>query len=212
MSGLQRIGGDQTVVAEVDVGAGAEGADVWRCGRARITTALPVGYPPPTPPGAIDLKLYPSVRRAEFVGRVTPDVGMNLGFWPLLGHIKSRSIAMTAPVEMDYPALASGAADEASPWTMSFLYREADMGALGEDGTVRVVDREPTLVVALGTLGDYRWERAQADVARLRQWLDAHAEFEAVGAPRALYYNGPEQRPADKWGEVQIPVKRRTER
>ncbi len=39
--------------------------EFWKCGRCEIEAPLPIGYPAPTPPGAIELKSYPSVRRAE---------------------------------------------------------------------------------------------------------------------------------------------------
>ena len=94
-----RLGGDKEVIAE------RKGAD-WVCGTAAITTPLPEGYPAPTPPGAIELKTYPSLRRAEFKAETNnSDIGMNVAFFPLFNHIKRRDIAMTSPVEMDYLGL-----------------------------------------------------------------------------------------------------------
>lgn len=68
--------------------------------KQQITTPLPEGYPAPTPPGAIDVKHYPSVRRAEYDVAGVGRAGMNGGFWPLFIHIQSRDIEMTSPVEM----------------------------------------------------------------------------------------------------------------
>ena len=94
-----RLGGNKEVVSE------RKGAN-WVSGTAAITTPLPEGYPAPTPPGAIDLKTYPSLRRAEFRAETNnSDIGMNVAFFPLFNHIKRRDIAMTSPVEMDYSGL-----------------------------------------------------------------------------------------------------------
>lgn len=201
-------------------------------GRCRITTPLPEGYPDPTPPGAIELKRYPSVRRAEVSGAVAPDLGMNVAFFPLFSHIKGRNIAMTAPVEMDYRSRPTGQAggmlkgDQAAPapaqapvegeaekpaeWTMSFLYRSKDLGPTGADEqrkNVRVVDAPALTVVSLGIRGTQAFGRVQEHLAELRGYLAAQAIFEPAGDPRGLYYNGPDVPEGDKWGEVQIPVR-----
>lgn len=170
-----------------------------------ITTPLPAGYPLPTPPGAIDLKRYPSIRRAEVTGDARPDLGMNFAFWPLFTHIKDRGIAMTSPVEMDYRG---GEGEKVgTEWTMSFVYRTADLGPTGDLGRVRVVDTEPMTVLALGGKGSYSRRRVQDGVETLRRWLDEHPQWRAAGEPRALYYNGPEMPGGRKWYEVQIPVR-----
>lgn len=176
-------------------------------GRCAITTPLPEGYPPPTPPGAIELKKYPSVRRAEVSGSVSPDIGMNVGFFPLFNHIKRREIEMTSPVEMDYREASS--ADEQPGWTMSFLYRTAELGPTGKDGRVEVVDAAPVVVLAMGLQGWYTRQRIEDAARQLREILDADPLWEAAGPVRALYYNGPEKPPADKWAEAQIPVRKR---
>lgn len=201
-----RIAGDLQIRAELQPGVGVDGADTWTCGPARITTALPVGYPPPTPPGAIELKHYPSVRRAEVSGAGNPDLGRNSAFWPLFGHIQKREIAMTSPVEMDYPTLIESVPDK-NEWTMSFLYREASQGELGRDGNVSVVDQAPMTVIAMGRLGDYSWQNALEAIEPLRVWLAGQSKWEIAGPARALYYNGPEKRLAEKWSEIQIPVR-----
>lgn len=205
-TGVRRVGGDLAVKSAREPGVGVDGADAWSAGPARITTALPVGYPDPTPPGAIELKHYPSVRRAEVSGNGNPDLGRNLAFWPLFGHIQKREIAMTSPVEMDYPAPA-GPSSAPGEWTMSFLYRDASLGELGSDGNVRIVDQPAMTVLSLGMLGDYSYGGGTAASARLLEWLAAQSEWEIAGRPRALYYNGPEKRSAEKWAEIQIPVR-----
>lgn len=206
----QRVGGDTSAKAEREAGAGVDGADVWRFERCRITTALPEGYPAPTPPGAIEIKLYPRARRAEVSGEIWPDMGMNVAFWPLFNHIKDRKIAMTSPVEMDYSGVRDDGRLKSDDWTMSFLYREPEMGKVEEDGVVSVVDRAPLLVVSMGQRGNYGVEQANEGLKALREWLAADGRFEAAGAPRSLYYNGPEQPTRDKWSEVQLPIKPRS--
>ncbi len=198
MPAVLRVGGD------MDAAVQRRGGN-YSAGSCSITTPLPAGYPDPTPPGAIEIKSYPSVRRAEVRGESSPDLGMNFAFWPLFNHIKDRGIAMTSPVEMDY----RGGDDDSvgSAWTMSFLYRSEDLGPTGKAGRVVVVDTEPMTVLALGGKGTYSRSRVQAGLEELRQWLDANPQWRAAGEPRALYYNGPEKPNRDKWYEVQIPIK-----
>lgn len=207
-----RVGGDTDARAVYSDGA-------WRHEKMLIDTPLPAGYPAPTPPGAIELKQYPGVRRAQVSRTGLPDVGMNVGFWPLFQHIKRRDIAMTSPVEMEYSGVeprAPGSPQRdyqstSGNWTMSFLYRTPDLGPLGGDkGGVEVVDVEPMTVLAVGFRGAYGVERVEAGLYTLERWLAGQSEWERAGEPRALYYNGPERRGGLKWGEVQVPVRRRS--
>jgi len=200
---VKRIAGDMQATVSFDGRA-------YRFGSMAITTPLPEGYPAPTPPAAIELKKYPAVRRAQVTSSKSPDRGMNSAFWPLFQHIKRRDIAMTSPVEMDYPGIDDPQAD-AGEWTMSFLYRTADLGPTGNDRDgVVVVDVPPMTVVAIGFKGGYGYDRAKRELQSLETWLAASTDWERAGEPRAMYYNGPEKWAWDKWGEVQIPVRRRT--
>lgn len=190
----------------------AEG--VFAFGPMLINTPLPVGYPDPTPPGAIEIKRYPVVRRAEVTGRMSPGIGMNLAFFPLFQHIKSRDIAMTAPVEMNYTGTRNKTPEggDARPesWTMSFLYRRTDQGPTGKDqkrSNVQVVDVPAITVVSLGVRGPYNYAHMQKEWQALEEWLNEQSIWEAAGEPRALHYNGPERREADLWSEVQIPIR-----
>lgn len=192
-----RVGGNLAAEARWDARRGA-----WRAGSSEIDTPLPEGYPAPTPPGAIDLKLYPSVRRAEVTGAAGES---DRGFWPLFRHIERREIAMTSPVEVDYP--------DASSWTMAFLYRRPEQGATGTDNNdprVAIRDTEPMMVLSLGGRGSYDRRRVDRDVETLLAWIEENGEWRLAGRPRALFYNGPSWFPARKWLEVQVPVKRRT--
>ena len=196
---LVRVGGD------VDAAVQRKNGEYLSAG-LRIDTPLPEGYPAPTPPGAIDLKGYPSVRRAEFTGEGAVDRGQNRGFWPLFQHIKDREIAMTAPVEMELRDWEVDSAQPPSAWTMAFLYRSANLGPIGEDGAVIVRDAEPVTVVAIGLRGEYRQARFDAALDTLSQWLEANPAWERAGEARWLGYNGPTWFRA-KWSEVQIPVR-----
>ena len=203
LSGSRRVGGDLAAASEFVKGE-------FRSGGCRITTPLPEGYPAPTPPGAIELKRYPLVRRAEIGGTMTPDWGMNFAFFPLFNHIKRREIAMTAPVEMNYQGLEAAGAEKPSSWTMSFVYRTPEQGAAGvdpKDERVRIEDVPPMTVVAVGMRGPYKMGRMNKGITQLRDWLAQQSDWEAAGEPRTLFYNGPEASSRDLWSEVQIPVR-----
>lgn len=195
-----RVAGEMDVRVAFDEG-------VYTSGTARIDTPLPVGYPPPTAPGAIELKRYPTVRRAEFSSGGPADMGMNVAFWPLFKHIQRRDIEMTSPVEMDYRGLEDGSPDG---WTMSFLYRRVDQGPTGKDGLVTVQDAPPTTVVAVGMTAPYGTRNMVDGLSQLESWLASQTAWERAGDPRAMHYNGPDVRPRDRWMEVQIPVRLRT--
>ncbi|MCY3001260.1 MAG: heme-binding protein [Planctomycetota bacterium] len=209
VAGVQRVGGDMEARIELLVGQGVDGADAYRWGPCSVTTALPQGYPPPTPPGAFEIKSYPRARRAEVKGDSNPNFGMFFGFWPLFQHIKRKEIAMTSPVEMDYDGFDNRGRLSTVGWTMSFLYREPSMGSLGNDGDVAVEDREPVVVLSKGCKGPYLFERADETARELAAWLATNDTWESAGAPRGLFYNGPDQSNDDKWSEIQVPVRRR---
>lgn len=194
----RRVGGDMTATV-----TGTDGN--YRGRSSSVTTPLPEGYPIPTPPGAIEVKSYPVVRRAEVEGTGNPDSGMNGTFWPLFKHIKKHEIAMTSPVEMDYPD-GMGEWNDQSKWKMSFLYREREMNAEGQEGSVVVRDAKPLVVIAIGVRGDYTTSRMKAAKVKLDTWLGEHAEWKVAGAPRVLHYNGPTLAFWNKWSEVQVPV------
>lgn len=193
-----RVGGNLDAVATWNARKGK-----WRSGASDIDTALPEGYPPPTPPGAIDIKAYPPVRRAEIA-----DEGNN-GFMPLFRHIQRNNIEMTAPVEMDYRT--SGTATLRTE-SMSFLYHTPELHETGtdpKDARITIRDAEPVTVLSLGGRGSYERRRVQRDVATLRDWLSRSRDWQEAGEPRALMYNGPSMTPWNKWLEVQIPVRPR---
>lgn len=205
---VTRVGGDRDIAVEVRRG-------VYVCGRSSIESPLPDGYPEPTPPGAIDVKRYPSVRRAEFRQESSKglNVRMNVGFWPLFNHISRHEIPMTSPVEIEFDGvfkdLVALEPQADGAWTMSFLYRAKELGPAGSDGPVKVVDTEPVTVVSAGVSGPYGMETLRSGLALLRPWLAGQSEWEAAGEPRLFHYNGPSVPERDKWSEVQVPLRRK---
>ncbi|MEO1128856.1 MAG: heme-binding protein [Planctomycetota bacterium] len=171
-----------------------------------VRESLPVGYPRPTAVGSIEIKTYPSVRRAEITGTGGPDRGTTMGFWPLFQHISTRDIAMTTPVEMDLPGWS--AEDESAPeqWTMSFLYRTPDLGDTGRDGMIVIRDTDPVTVLAIGVKGSYTTQNFTTPMRELEAWLAESGDWEQAGAPRWFGYNGPSVPVGLRWSEVQIPI------
>ncbi len=207
--------------------------DFHIAGQHMIDTPLPVGYPSPTPPGTIEIKTYPTLRRAE-VGGDRDGVKSNGrgGFWPLFRHIQRRDIEMTSPVEMDFKGIAASAglapvagaqvtaADiktedvpavdiNDAQWTMSFLYRytdQADAGVDAEDKRVIVVDTTPVTVISAGVAGSPNNRTVNAGVTKLREFFAANPQYIPAGDIRGLFYNDPMVPEARKWAEIQIPV------
>jgi hypothetical protein len=201
--------------------------------KPRREADLPRGFPPPGPVGEVIVKQYPSYRaaRAEMAD-AGPKRGQNEAFGVLFNHIQTHDIAMTAPVEMTYrqdaapPPVEGGAGDGRTPanapaengrklemaaTAMAFLYASTDLGKAGREGDVDVIDVPPMTVVSIGVQGDYTERRMAEAVAKLRAWL-SHNEGGHLpdGPPRYLGYNSPFNLPWLKYGEVQIPIKKKT--
>jgi len=198
---IQRVGGNMEI--EVTERPGPEGP-LYSSEGVFTDTKLPVGYPRPTPPGAIELKTYPPVRQAEVSGEGGTGSGSMRGFWPLFRHISRNDIAMTAPVEMRYQD--SDGDERTDRWTMAFLYHTPENGPTGEDGNVVIVDTEPVTVLSIGVMGGDRMTSVEEHLARLEAWITESPEWDLAGEVRVLGYNGPNVRPANRWWEVQVPV------
>ncbi len=190
--------------------------DMFIAGPMRIVSPLPEGYPRPTTAGAMEIKTYPSVRRAEITVEASPRWGMNMAFFPLFRHIQDREIAMTAPVEADLPMMAREAAaqldeggqDESrsGEMTVSFLYRSSELGPTGDaEENVRVIDTKPITVLALGIRGTMNNNRIEREIEKLYEWVASQSDsntgpegsesagrWQAEGDPRILGYNGPD--------------------
>jgi hypothetical protein len=158
---------------------------------------MPKGFPGYTPVGQIEVKQYPTYRKATASGMAE--------FWTLFNHIKQNHVEMTAPVEMDYGEPQVQKPVEKS---MSFLYGEADQGTAGKQGSVVVSDVPAMSVVSIGCRGS-RTSKSVAEACRkLMDYLAEHKnEYTSAGPVRVMGYNSPFV-PRDKnFFEVQIPIK-----
>lgn len=156
----------------------------------------PEGFPKPGKVGEVVVKSYPAYR-AAVVKR--SDGSQNRMFRTLFNHIKENDIKMTAPVEMTF--------DERGETSMAFLYRTADLGELGKDGEVQVVDIPAAKVVSIAVRGDYTKENWQANIGKLKEWLSNSSEWEAAGPSRYLGFNSPFVPKFLRYGEIQIPIR-----
>ena len=122
-------------------------------------------------------------------------------FRTLFNHIKKNDIKMTAPVEMTF--------DDRGESSMAFLYRAADLGKLGKDGDVQVVDIPANTVLSIAVRGDYSKDNWEVNVVKLNEWLDEHEEWEASGLPRYFGFNSPFVPKFLRYGEIQIPIQKK---
>ncbi len=158
---------------------------------------MPRGFPKYTPVGQVEIKEYPAYRRATASGLSE--------FWKLFGHIQQNSIAMTAPVEMDY---GDAQAKKPGERSMSFLYGSPELGKTGNQGDVTVNDVLAMQVVSIGCRG----QRTAAAVATAQKELlrfleENKTNFAIAGPMRVMGYNSPFV-PAEKnFFEVQIPLR-----
>ena len=161
----------------------------------------PQGFPVPAPVGQILVKDYPIYRLATVSNEGRQQNSM---FRTLFKHIKKNDIAMTAPVEMTF--------DEAGPKTMVFLYASTDIGALGEDDDVKIVDLAAAKVVAIGVRGNYTRARFEKNREKLNEWLVENSDqWVEAGNPRYHAFNSPFVPGFMKYGEVQIPIRKTTD-
>lgn len=157
--------------------------------RPLAESPTPEGFPSYTPVGVIEVKRYPAYRKA---------VGPN--FWALFNHIQSRSIPMTAPVEME------GANGRRGDQPMAFLYQNTEVGALGSANGVEVEQTPATTVVSLGVRGEMSQARVDEALSRLEAWLSEQSEWRRAGEPsrRVFAYNSPMVSAGDRYWEVQL--------
>ena len=191
-----------------------QSGDTWKYGDFKTEAPLPAGYVAPTPKNAIEVKSYPTVRRAEISSAdifMDEMMGQSRAFWALFNHIKARKIPMTGPVEFDFKDADSsrkflGLGSINTEWKMSFDYRTSDLGALGNCAdNVKVVDAPEVTVISIGVDGGFMWNRLNDAVDTLRKALKSQSTWVAAGEPRWFAYNSPMT--WHKWSEVQIPIK-----
>ncbi|TWT48276.1 heme-binding protein [Botrimarina hoheduenensis] len=159
--------------------------------RPRAEAPIPEGFPAYTPVGVIELKTYPSYRKA-----------VGASFWPLFSHIQTQGIPMTAPVEMNRADSVKGDGQ------MAFLYQNTKVGSPGAIDRVEVTDTAATIVASLGMRGRMN-EATAADAAkRLEDWLATQSEYRRQGTGEASFrvfgYNSPMVPDREKYWEVQL--------
>ncbi|MBD2109535.1 heme-binding protein [Nodosilinea sp. FACHB-13] len=200
-----KLGQSLLIVGVVAIGVGA--LLLWAYSKA--SAPLPVGFPPPTADGEIEIKQYPDYRAATV--QVTGDLANapSQGFSPLFRHISSNDISMTAPVETRYPTttLEAGAVSEGDA-SVSFLYRSLDIVPQEIAQNVQVEDISPMTVVSVGVRGGYDYEVYTSGIQQLQAWLAAHPEYAVAGPPRRFFYDGPYVPDALKRSDIQIPIRK----
>jgi hypothetical protein len=167
--------------------------------KIRFESKLPQGFPEPGPLGRIVVKQYPVYRSAEIGGE-----GMqNVAFMRLFNHIQSNKISMTTPVVMDLDP------EQAQRKSMAFLYQSTELGSLGlTDSGVKVSDQPAGQYVSLGLSGRESKKLLKEAITLLENWLQQNPEYSSAGQPRLLGYNSPMVPDAQRYLEIQIPVKK----
>ena len=173
---------------------------------------LPVGFPPATAAGVIEIKTYPPYRSARARGEKMSISSSDFLFWSLFRHIEKNDIAMTAPVINTYPRPLMDEPKARGEVSMEFLYRDPSMGHTGPDGpSVEVIDRPAETYLCLGVQGNVGEKRMREAMGVLDAWLAQHAaEWTVAGPPRRLGYHGPMTATNRRLWEVQIPILRVT--
>lgn len=154
---------------------------------------------PPTPSGHIEIKELPAGILIESTSDRSYFSANNRLFGPLFRYISDRNIAMTTPVEA-----------RIDPGKMYFWIRKDEVHKVdGDTNNVRVIEMPPRLVASAGARGAYSETNFIRTRERLLEWLTEQEEWEAVGEPFAVYWNGPFTVWFLKRFEVQIEVARR---
>ncbi len=167
---------------------------------------LPIGFPPPTETGAIEIKQYPEYRAVTYTHNGDVQQASRVAFNPLYQHISSNNISMTTPVEVRYYSDSQVRIDSYTHAEVSFLYSDPSISPTNIAPTVKVTDYPPMTVVSIGIGGPYTWESYQTHLQQLLDWLNQHPEYKIVGESRRFLYNSPMTPEALKRSEVQIPI------
>ncbi|MGB0415422.1 MAG: heme-binding protein [Coraliomargarita sp.] len=152
---------------------------------------------PKTAVGTIEIKTLPAATLIASQTDAHYFERNNSLFRPLFSYIQANEIAMTTPVEA-----------EMLPGIMYF-YIGGDAAAreLPETDQVDVVKLPERTVLSIGIRGGYTASKFNDGEARLREWLEQQSDYEAAGAARAIYWNGPFTLSLLKRSEVHIPIK-----
>lgn len=171
-----------------------------------MESGLPSEYPPPSVPGLIRTKRYPSSRIAWVGGSWQDRL-----FASLFERDREGPLAVTIPVEF---TLIDGELIKKKHglFSMSEYYRsqEAERIASTRPTASRATEK-PILVVSVAVKGAYSVKNMQEPLAKLRKWLEQHPQYEQVDHPRLLAYNTPLVWASNRYGEVQIPIREKRE-
>jgi hypothetical protein len=151
----------------------------------------------PTKPGIIELKELPAGRLLESkAGDGSYFDSSNNLFGPLFRYIQQNDIAMTTPVEA-----------RMDPGAMYFWVSSAEEEKASSDATnVLVINVPRRTVVAHGSRGSYSQDNFDKAKIILLEWVENQADMEVVGAPFAVYWDGPFTPWFLKTFEVQVEV------
>lgn len=153
---------------------------------------------PKTASGTYEIKTLPAAR---LIATQTDDPyfeGNNGLFRPLFRYIQANDIAMTTPVEA-----------EMDPGVMYFyIGSEVDDAVLKETDQVSVHEIPERTVASFGVRGGYSEDNFEEAMHKLKAWLRKNKEYEAIGEPRGIFWNGPYVPGFFKRFEVHIPVRK----
>ncbi|MFG0329875.1 MAG: hypothetical protein ACF8PN_08260 [Phycisphaerales bacterium] len=207
-----RVGGDLTAAVEqrgdeyvYPAGAG------WFGVECETSLDWLVGCPAPTPPGAIELKRYPSFREASITSR-SPITEMKArGVKPLRAHLKRHDVEIRVPLVIEFEGVDTATGDGLERWRMGVWYPNRTDGPVGIEGPIIIEDTAPVTMLSLGRRGPYEPEPVLENLRELEDWLAAHPEWVVVGPPRILGYSTSFTADRKRWSETQIPVARADE-
>jgi SOUL heme-binding protein len=174
-----------------------------------MSAPLPIGFPSPTANAKIEVKRYPPYRSGTYTYEGNLNEATFNSFNPLFRHISSNNISMTAPVEARYPIATIDRPIQSGKAKVSFLYNNSDVTPQQISQDIVVEDHASMLVVSLGVQGAYGYQNFQGHIAKLKEWLANHPEYEIVGEPREFLYDSPVTPDPLKRREVQIPIRER---
>ena len=109
-------------------------------------------------------------------------------------------------METRYPLSTLESNEKTGEATVSFLYRNTDIYPQEIANNITVEDIPAMTVVSLGLQGGYSYESYQQGLEKLKNWLSENPDYQMVGKPRRLFYDGPYKPDAAKRSEIQIPV------
>lgn len=151
----------------------------------------------PTSPGVLEVKELPAGRLLEASSDGSYFDSSNNLFRPLFNYIQRNDIAMTTPVEA-----------RVDPGAMYFWVSEDQVDkAKASTESVRVIDVPKRNVLAIGARGSYSEKNFRKTKAKLMEWFDDNPQFEPVGEPFAVYWNGPFTPWFMKQYEVQVEIR-----